>query len=64
MKIMKRISLSIALIMASLFSLSAQDADYKSMTLTFAELKEVFLLLVFVNISLVAAVVVVVVGVV
>ena len=41
MKIMKRISLSIALIMASLFSLSAQDADYKSMTLTFAELKEV-----------------------
>lgn len=41
MKIMRRISLSIALIMASLFSLSAQDADYKSMTLTFAELKEV-----------------------
>lgn len=41
MKIMKRISLSIALIMASLLSLSAQDADYKSMTLTFAELKEV-----------------------
>lgn len=38
---MKRISLSIWITIASIFSLSAQDANYKDTTLTFNELKEI-----------------------